>query len=183
MNDQLSPWTFQWASWLIPLSRILIIVLCAWLVNRIARSIARSLGARSILPAALVLGLRRFASFFIAAIAFLLILKQLGVSAAGLWAGVTGFVAVGAVAFFAAWSVLSNIFCTLLIVMTRPFRLYDRIEIVENGEKPGLKGQVTDVNLIFTTLTESVPEGEPPSVLQVPNSLFFQRIVRRWKNS
>jgi small-conductance mechanosensitive channel len=183
MNDQFSPWTLQWATWLIPMGRIFIIVLGGWLLNRIARRIVRSLGAHSILPAALILGLRRFVSFFIAAIAFLLILKQLGVSAANLWAGITGFVAVGAVAFFAAWSVLSNIFCTLLIVMTRPFRLYDRIEIVENGEKPGLKGQVTDVNLIFTTLTESVPEGEPASVLQVPNSLFFQRIVRRWKTA
>jgi hypothetical protein len=32
--------------------------------------------------------------------------------------------------------------------------------------------------LIYTTLTENEP-GPASSVLQVPNSLFFQRVVRR----
>ena len=80
--------------------------------------------------------------------ALLLVLERLGVSGTVLWTAFTGFAAVGAVAFFAAWSVLSNIFCTVLILTTRPFRLYDHIEILENGEKPGLKGRVIDVNLI-----------------------------------
>lgn len=183
MSETLSLLAQQWAAMLAPVARILIIVVCAWLLHRIARASIRRLSSRSILPAELVVGLRRVGSFLIAAVALLLILKQLGVSAAVLWTGFTGFVTVGAIAFFAAWSVLSNIFCTLLIVTTRPFRLHDRIEILENGDKPGLKGQVTDVNLIYTTLRESNADGESASVLQVPNSLFFQRIVRRWTNS
>ncbi|MEL6079086.1 mechanosensitive ion channel family protein, partial [Stenotrophomonas maltophilia] len=68
------------------------------------------------------------------------ILSLLGASPSGLWTAFTGFAAVGAVAVFAAWSVLSNIVCTLLIFTTRPFRLLDYIEVLENGEKPGLKG-------------------------------------------
>jgi small-conductance mechanosensitive channel len=90
----------------------------------------------------------------------------------------TGFVAVAAVAFFAAWSVLSNTFCALLLLTTRPFRVGDYIEVLENGEKPGLRGTVTAIQLIYTTLTEK-EAGEASSVLQVPNSLFFQRVVRR----
>src|SRR5690606_13803791 len=92
----------------------------------------------------------------------------------------TGFVAVGAVAFFAAWSVLSNIFCTLLILTTRPFRLNDRIELLENGEKPGLKGRVIDINFVYTTLHETAEDGSD-TVLQIPNSQFFQKITRRWR--
>src|SRR5690606_33141108 len=137
----------------------------------------KRLGTRAIIPAELVVGARRVSSFLITAAAVLLALEQLGVSATVLWTAFTGFVAVGAIAFFAAWSVLSNVFCTLLIVMTRPFRLYDEIEILENGEKPGLRGQVVDLNLIYTTLRERASEGtQADSVLQVPNSLFFQRI-------
>src|SRR5690606_1183274 len=132
----------------------------------------------------------------------------LGVSGTVLWTAFTGFAAVGAVAFFAAWSVLSNIFCTVLILTTRPFRLYDHIEILENGEKPGLKGRVIDVNLVYTTLQEQREDGEKPglngravyvnrvyttlqeqredgsdTVLRVPNNLFFQRTVRRWRTA
>jgi small-conductance mechanosensitive channel len=97
-----------------------------------------------------------------------------------LWTAFTGFAAVGAVAFFAAWSVLSNIFCTLLIVTTRPFGLHDYIELLESGEKPGFKGHVRDINLIYTTLLEPTGPNGQGTVLQVPNSLFFQRPVRRW---
>ncbi|HEY5807097.1 MAG TPA: mechanosensitive ion channel domain-containing protein [Povalibacter sp.] len=180
MSETFSLWAQESAALLVPAVRVLIIVVCAWLLHRVTRAIVRRLSSRSILPAELVVGLRRVGTFLISAVALLLILQQLGVSAAVLWTGFTGFVTVGAIAFFAAWSVLSNIFCTLLIVTTRPFRLHDRIELLENGDKPGLKGQVTDVNLIYTTLREVNADGEPASVLQVPNSLFFQRIVRRW---
>ena len=83
-------------------------------------------------------------------------------------------------AFFAAWSVLSNIFCSLLIFTTGIFRLNDRIEVLENGEKAGLKGRVIDINLIYTTLEES-GNGREGTVLKVPNSLLFQRALRQWR--
>lgn len=181
MLDTLQHWIRDSVHALGPGGRVLLIIVVAWIVHRVMRALIKRLGTRSIIPAELVVGARRVSSFLITAAAVLLALEQLGVSATVLWTAFTGFVAVGAIAFFAAWSVLSNVFCTLLIVMTRPFRLYDEIEILENGEKPGLRGQVVDLNLIYTTLRERASEGtQADSVLQVPNSLFFQRIVRRW---
>jgi short subunit dehydrogenase-like uncharacterized protein len=44
---------------------------------------------------------------------------------------------------------------------------------------PRVKGRVRDINLIFTTLEESGGTHEG-TTLTVPNSLFFQRAVRRW---
>ncbi|WP_323032306.1 mechanosensitive ion channel family protein [Paracoccus sp. (in: a-proteobacteria)] len=67
----------------------------------------------------------------------------------------------------------------MLIFTTRPFRLGDRIEVLENGEKPGLKGRVTDINLIYTTMQEIGGPNEG-TLMQIPNSLFFQRGLRRW---
>jgi small-conductance mechanosensitive channel len=84
------------------------------------------------------------------------------------------------VAFFAAWSVLSNIFCTLMIFTTRAFRLDDHVELLDDGEKKGIRGRVLDINLVYTTLQED-RDGPPGAVLQVPNSLFFQKSVRRWR--
>ena len=52
------------------------------------------------------------------------------------------------------------------------------MELLESGDKPGLGGEVMDINLIYTTLKEKVAEGQEPSYLRVPNSLFFQRTVR-----
>ena len=181
MNERWSVWMHEWLGMMVPAGNLLLIVLGAWLLRKLVKALIKRLSGRSLVPAELVGGLQRSASFLINAVAVVLVLQQLGVSATVLWTALTGFAAVAAVAFFAAWSVLSNIFCTLLIFTTRPFRLHDHIELLEGGDKPGLKGQVIDVNLVYTTLRETVVEGEAASVLQVPNNLFFQRTVRRWR--
>jgi small-conductance mechanosensitive channel len=168
------------AGWLGVGVRLLLIVVGAWLLHRLMRTLIGHLGGRSILPPVVLDGLRRTSSFLITAGAVLLALQQLGVSTTVVWTALTGFIAVGAIAFFAAWSVLSNIFCSLLIITTRLFRLHDWIEILENGEKRGLRGEVIDLNIIYTTLREAAPEGGTAAVLQIPNSLFFQRVIRRW---
>jgi small-conductance mechanosensitive channel len=103
----------------------------------------------------------------------------MGVSGAVLWTAFTGFATVGAVAFFAAWSVLSNLFCTLLIYITKSFRIGDTVELLEAGDKPGMKGRVVEINPVYTTLLES-GDQQNGTTLQLPNSLFFQRVVRRW---
>lgn len=182
MREHLPLWMQEWLTVALPMLRLLLIVAGAWLARKTLRALIARLGSRAIFPPELIVGLRRVASFIISAAALLLILEQLGVSATVLWTALTGFVAVGAVAFFAAWSVLSNIFCTFLIIATRPFRLHDHIELIENGEKPGLRGQVVDINVIYTTLREITQDGngETGALLKIPNSLFFQRAIRRW---
>ena len=146
--------------------------------------LVRRLVDRRGLPLEMAVVLRRLSASLIAAAALLLILEWMGVSGMVLWTAFTGFAAVGAVAFFAAWSVLSNIFCAVLIFSTRLFRLQDHIEVLENGEKPGLKGRVVDINLIYTSLQEvEADASDGGSVLQIPNSLFFQRSVRRWRGN
>ncbi len=178
MNEYSPVRAHEWLDIVLPILEVLAIIAAAWLLQRLARLLIRRLGRHN-LPADLLAAVRRVSGFLIYAAALLLILERLGVSATVLWTAFTGFAAVAAVAFFAVWSVLSNIFCTVLILTTRPFRLYDYIEVLENGEKPGLKGRVIDINVIYTTLQEE-GQGGSGTTLQVPNSLFFQRVVRRW---
>jgi small-conductance mechanosensitive channel len=169
---------------ILPVGQAVLILLAAWLVQALFRAVIQRLVNHRGLPPEMATVLRRVTGTLLTVTGVLLALQRLGVSGTVLWTAFTSFAAVGAVAFFAAWSVLSNIFCTVLIFTTRPFRLQDHIEILENGEKPGLKGRVVDLNLIYTTLQEvDAATGETGSVLQVPNSLFFQRVVRRWKGS
>jgi small-conductance mechanosensitive channel len=181
MNESLPAWVQDWLGTIVPGAQVLLIIVVAWVLQRLIRRMFRRLKDSYSLPMALLVGSRRVSGFVIYGSALLLILERLGVSATVLWTAFTGFAAVAAVAFFAAWSVLSNIFCTVLIFATRPFRLDDMIEVLENGEKPGLRGRVVDINLIYTTLQEVTGEQGPGTVLQVPNNLFFQRIVRRWR--
>ncbi len=177
MNDYLPDWAHPWLDVITLGLQIVLIVVAALLLRALLVRIISRLVRSHDLPLELVVGGRRFASIVIYFAVILLVLDRFNVSGAVLWTAITGFATVAAVAFFAAWSVLSNIFCAVLIYTTRPFRLHDHIELLENGDKPGLGGEVLDIRLIYTTIRETLP-GREPTLLQVPNSLFFQRLLR-----
>lgn len=172
------------AAWRDPLIRtgqVLLIILLAWIAQRILTRAISRLGARySLLPIEVLQPLRGLVRWLIMGSALLMVLERLGVSATVLWTALTGFTAVAAVAFFAIWSVLSNMFCALLIFTMGPFRLGDTVEVIESADKPGVKGKVISINLFYTTL-QDLSEEAVGAVLQVPNSLFFQKSVRRWR--
>lgn len=179
LRAQLPSWMIEWLEIIIPVSQVLLILLLAWGVYRMLRRLLQRVTENYGLPGDVAMITRRALAFLIYGGALLWSLERMGVSGTVLWTAFTGFAAVGAVAFFAAWSVLSNIFCTLLIFTTRMFWPGDTVELLENGEKPGIRGQVLDINMVFTTLQESGAAGSG-TTLRVPNSLFFQRAVRRW---
>ncbi|WP_395504323.1 mechanosensitive ion channel domain-containing protein [Ectopseudomonas hydrolytica] len=172
------------AAWREPLIRagqVLLIILLAWIAQRILTRAISRLGARySLLPQEVLQPLRGLLRWLIMGSAFMLVLERLGVSATVLWTALTGFTAVAAVAFFAIWSVLSNMFCALLIFTMGPFRIGDTVEVIDSADKPGVKGRVIAINLFYTTL-QDLAEDAAGALLQVPNSLFFQKSVRRWR--
>lgn len=53
--------------------------------------------------------------------------------------------------------------------------------IIGSADKPGVRGRVLEINLFYTTL-EDLSGDAPGTWVQVPNSLFFQKAVRRWRN-
>lgn len=105
---------------------------------------------------------------YLAAMVF--ILQVLGLNISGMWTILSALFAMVAIGFVAMWSVLSNTLCTLIILIFRPFAVGDEIEFP--GEP--VKGRVIDLNFIYTTL-----EAEPGVVIQIPNNLFFQKVLKR----
>jgi small-conductance mechanosensitive channel len=161
--------------------QILLILVAGYIAQRLVGRFLTRLGERYPLPPELLLPLRGGLRWFIMGSAFVIVLGRLGVSATVLWTALSGFVAVAAVAFFAMWSVLSNLLCAVMIYTIGPFRIGDVVELVDTLDKPGVKGRVVEINLMFTTLIELPDAGG--ALVQVPNSQFFQKSVRRWRGS
>ncbi len=182
MNEQWLMLVQEWGDQLLLGLQIILILLIAYVLQRlVVRGLTR-LGNRYPLPPELLLPLRGGVRWFIIGGALIMVLERFGVSATVLWTAFSGFVAVAAIAFFAIWSVLSNLLCAVLIMTVGPFRIGDLVELVESFEKPIVKGRVTDINLLYTTLEEVAEDGTGATV-QVPNSLFFQKVVRRWRGT
>ncbi len=95
------------------------------------------------------------------------------------WAVLSAFLTAVAIGFFAIWSILSNMVCALMLLIFRPFRVGDEIELPDANSQTGLRGKVRDLNLLFVTLEEQREDDRMASI-QVPNNLFFQRTVRRF---
>lgn len=182
MSERWLIFSQRWSDQLLLGLQILLILLVAYILQRlVVRGLSR-LGSRYPLPPELLLPLRGGIRWFIIGGALIMVLERVGVSATVIWTAFSGFVAVAAVAFFAIWSVLSNLLCAVLIMTVGPFRLGDMVELVESFDKPIVKGRVIDINLLYTTLEESVDSGTG-AIVQVPNSLFFQKVLRRWRGT
>lgn len=176
----LPEWAQDWLEIIVPGVQIALILVAAWLLQNLLGRLLTRAGRHYQIPLELQMPIHGLMRWTIFAATVLLVLERLGVSATVLWTGFTGFATVGAVAFFAAWSVLSNLFCAFLIFTVGPFRLGDTIELLDTAEKPGAKGRVVDINLLYTTL-EDATRGQTGVLLQIPNALIFQRVLRRWE--
>ena len=124
---------------------------------------------RGTLPTPVLVPVERVIRVVAIVAAVLLVLQQFNVLADA-WTTITALAAVVGVGFIAVWSILSNAFCALVLLISRPFQIGDDIEIVPEG----MRGEVVDFNLIFTIL-----RSEDGSTVQVPNNLFFQKMFRR----
>ena len=180
-KTHLPDWVQDWLDIIVPGAQILLIIGAAWLLQRLLRKLVTRAARHYNLPHAMLMTMNGLIRWSIVLSALLLVLERMGVSATVLWTAFTGFATVGAVAFFAAWSVLSNLFCALLIFTVRPFKIGDYIEVLDTAEKPGAKGRVVDINLLYTTLEDHGATSGHVAWLQIPNALVFQRVVRRFR--
>lgn len=98
-------------------------------------------------------------------------LLALDIDLHGLWSMVLAALSLVAIGFVAMWSILSHMLASVLIVVFRPFREGDRVEIVGDD---AVLGEVTDLNPVYTTL-----RADDGGTLQIPNNLFFQKVLKR----
>ncbi len=144
---------------------ILIVMVVYFVAKRLIRLVATRTSATFTDPA-----LKATKYFFIFA-GVLLVFSAYEADLSNLWTMLGAVAALIAVGFVAVWSVLSNLSCTVLILFFRPFEIGDELEFTDPS---GLRGKVVNLNFAYTTLRDD--EGR---LVQIPNNLFFQRIVKR----
>lgn len=74
------------------------------------------------------------------------------------------------IAFFAQWSLLSNITSSIILFFNHPLKLGDTIKVLDK-EYP-LEGEVTDLTYFFVYLKNK--NGE---TITIPNSIFLQKLI------
>ena len=168
-----------WEAWLARALIALIVLITALLVLRVVGRLISALQASRNLPDAAVLPIRRVVRWGVGLVAVLAALQLMGVPMSTVWAAISAVLALIAVGFVAVWSVLSNVACSFLLMVFKPFRIGDTVEVVESAAGPNVGGRVVDVTLMYVVLREEAGVDGHAALVQVPNNLFFQKMVRR----
>jgi small-conductance mechanosensitive channel len=80
------------------------------------------------------------------------------------------------VAFFAQWSILSNITSGIILFFNHSVKLDDTIRVMDKDYE--IEGRVSDIGLFFVNMTTS--EGEK---VTIPNNVFIQKMIKRKPNA
>lgn len=163
----------------IVLMNIFLILIAAWIVLRLIHRGLSILESKELLAVPILLAARKTIRWIAWVATAMLILQQIGVSVSNVWTVISAAVAMIAIGFVAVWSVLSNLLCTVMLIIFHPFRIGDEIEIIDPAMTTGVSGKVRNIDLMFTTLADVTASADTPAIFQIPNNLLFQKIIRR----
>lgn len=136
------------------------------------------------LPPTLGLIISALVRWLVIGVGALIVLEINGMPLKVVLAGLFSITLVVAIAFFASWSVLSNIFSSILLLIFSRIQVGDVVELRDTRrDEPGVRGRIIDINAFFVTLEELELDGDfghkPPQV-QIPSHFFFYRTMRLW---
>lgn len=93
-----------------------------------------------------------------------------GVDQSDLLFFISSLLTVLGVAFFAQWSIMSNITSTLIIFFNHPAKIGDSISVLDKEFQ--IEGTISDIGVFFMLITTK--EGHQVSI---PSNLFLQKFV------
>jgi small-conductance mechanosensitive channel len=112
----------------------------------------------------------KYINFFMMTLYIIIVVAIWGLEAQQIFTYITGALTVIGVAFFAQWSILSNITSGIILFFSFPFRIGDVIK-VHDKDFP-IEGQIEDIKAFHTIL--KTREGE---IITYPNNLLLQKGV------
>jgi small-conductance mechanosensitive channel len=84
---------------------------------------------------------------------------------------ISSFLTILGIAFFAQWSILSNITAGIILFVNYPVKIGDKITILEKDNNIG--GEIKDIGAFFITLKTAKNE-----FITVPNSIILQKNIK-----
>ena len=107
-------------------------------------------------------------------ICFIVILIVWGVKQSELVVFVGSILTIVGVAFFAQWSLLSNITSSIIIFFGHSVKIGDAISIMETKDYE-IRGEILNIGLFFTRIKLNDSEDE----ITLPNNIFILKTVRK----
>jgi small-conductance mechanosensitive channel len=118
-----------------------------------------------------VIIINRIITFILYASAIVIIAFIWGVDEKQLMVYISSFLTILGIAFFAQWSILSNITAGLILYINYPVKIGNSITVLEKDNN--VSGEIKDIGAFFITL--KTKEGE---LITMPNAMILQKNIR-----
>jgi small-conductance mechanosensitive channel len=76
------------------------------------------------------------------------------------------------VAFFAQWSIISNITSTLIIFFNHPIKIGDSLTIIDKDYK--IEGKLSDIGIFFIII-----KTKENKKITIPSNVFMQKMIKK----
>ncbi|MFZ1805758.1 MAG: mechanosensitive ion channel domain-containing protein [Cyclobacteriaceae bacterium] len=118
--------------------------------------------------------MKKFVHFFMLFISLQFLLFIWGVDQSELVFFITSMLTVLGIAFFAQWSIISNVTSSFIIFFSYPSKIGDTITILDKDYP--ITGKISDIEIFFVTI--KTEEGE---IITIPNNVFIQKMIKQKK--
>lgn len=116
--------------------------------------------------------MKKFVHFFMLFISFQFLLFIWGVEQSELVFFITSMLTVLGIAFFAQWSIISNVTSSFIIFFSYPSKIGDTITVLDKDYP--ITGKIIDIEIFFVTI--KTPEEE---IVTIPNNVFIQKMIQQ----
>ena len=106
---------------------------------------------------------------YLIALVFILTIWSVGQSEILLF--ISSFLTILGITLFAQWSLLSNITAGIVLFVSHPAKVGDRIQVLD--KEFNLSGDISDIGLFFISIVT-----DEKTEITIPNSLIFQKMVK-----
>lgn len=115
---------------------------------------------------------KKLVAFMLLSIIAIIMLAIWGVNQEQLTVFVSSMITVLGIAFFAQWSILSNITSSIIIFFNHPITLGDELTILD--KEYDIKGKISDIGIFFITIKTLDNE-----LISIPSSVLMQKMIKR----
>ncbi len=117
----------------------------------------------------------RIINIFITIITIIVLAAIWNIDQTQLMLFLTSILTVLGIAFFAQWSILSNITSSLILFFNHPLRIGDTIQVLD--KEYSIEGKLEDISFFFVHLRTIDNE-----MITIPNNLALQKMIKTSKN-
>jgi small-conductance mechanosensitive channel len=149
------------------ISVFILAVIIRWLTTQSLRKIQLKFGFQK----ARILVTNKIISVLIYTTLVVVIAFIWGVDEKQLLVYISSFLTILGIAFFAQWSILSNITAGIILYVNYPVKIGDTITILEKDNN--ITGEIRDIGAFFITLR--TPEKE---LITLPNAIILQKNIK-----